>query len=111
MSPELTEQYIRLPVHNKTKEDTEIVTINVSKDKGIRALYSVRRKKIITLLFSRDKRYNWTMKKAQDWKESHSFAIEATLGNGALDGNAFVSDKYEEIVTFVLDNGFRLKFD
>ena len=112
--PKVTESYIRLPVHN-TKKSDEIVTITVSKGKGIKALYSVNRKVIITLLFSREKKYGWTMKKARKWKESHTPVIEATLALAGADPKDFVyndepSEDYCYTVSFVTKYGMKIKF-
>lgn len=112
--PEITKSYIRLPVHN-TKKGDQIVTITVSKSNGIKALYSVNRKVIITLLFSRDKTHNWTMRRAQDWKKAHTPVIEATLVFAGADPKDFVyseepSEDYCHTVSFVTRYGMKIKF-
>jgi len=75
--PEETMKYIHIPVHNRTKKDKTIRTIVVSKNQGIKALYSVERKIILTLLFSKD--HGWTMKKAKTWKKEHMSSVESSL--------------------------------
>lgn len=112
--PEITKSYIYLPAHNRQKGD-QIVTITVSKNRGIKALYSVNRKVIITLLFSREKRYDWTMKKAREWKYAHMSVIEATLVFAGTNPKNFVysNEPSEDIlhsVSFVTKFGHRIKF-
>lgn len=112
--PEITKSYIHLPAHNRQKGDN-IVTITVSKRRGIKALYSVNRKVLITLLFSREKKHGWTMKKAREWKQSHMSVIEATLVFAGADPKGFVysdepSEDYCHTVSFVTKFGHRVKF-
>jgi len=112
--PEITRSFIKLPAHNRQKGD-QIVTITISKSSGIKALYSVNRKVIITLLFSRNKSHKWTMKRAQEWKSSHMPVIEATLIFAGADPESFVysdepSEDYCHIVSFVTKFGHRIKF-
>ena len=59
--PEVTENKIRIPVRNK-KKGNPIRTITLGK--GIKALYDVKRKVILTYLFDRKK---YDMKKAKKW--------------------------------------------
>lgn len=63
--PETTENYHRVPVARK-KKGNELRTITVSK--GIKALYDIKRKIIVTYLFDVN---NYTMKKAKKWVEKH----------------------------------------
>ncbi|KKK75278.1 hypothetical protein LCGC14_2875310 [marine sediment metagenome] len=112
--PEITKSYIHLPAHNRQKGD-QLVTITVSKSKGIKALYSVNRKVIITLLFDREERFSWTMKRAKEWKYSHMSVIEATLVFAGADPKSFVysdepSEDYCHTVSFVTRFGHRIKF-
>lgn len=72
--PEETDNYIRIPVVSKKPGDT-IRTITVSRDRGIKALYAVNRKVIVTYLFSRKK--GWTMDSARTWlRENKSKKFE-----------------------------------
>ena len=77
--PEETDDYIRIPVKGEEgkHDDHKIRTIDVDKDKGIKALYCVDCKKIITYLFSKDE--GWTMASAQDWVDEHSKSITSQL--------------------------------
>lgn len=108
---EITKSFIFIPVHNRQKDD-KIVTITVSKGKGVKALYSVNRKIILTLLF--DKK-NWSFNEAQEWKKAHVSVIEATLVFAGADPKDFVySDKpsndYVCSVSFVSKYGLKIKF-
>ncbi len=108
---EIMKSFIFLPVQNKQKDD-KIVTITVSKSRRIKALYSVSRKIILTLLF--DKK-NWSFKKAQEWKKSHASIIEATLVFVGTDPKDFVyndkpSNDYIYLVAFVSKYGLKIKF-
>ena len=67
--PETTENYHRIPVDDPDKhKGHKIRTITVSAKKGIKALYCVDCKKIITYLFDKDK---WTMEEARRWVDEH----------------------------------------
>ena len=68
--PEVTENYVRIPVKNK-KKGNPIRTISLGK--GIKALYDVKRKVIVTYLFSTDK---YDMKKAKKWIKDHAEVYE-----------------------------------
>lgn len=63
--PETTEKYHRIPVKTK-KKNAVIRTITVSK--GIKALYDIKNKVIITYLFDVNK---YTMKEAKEWIKKH----------------------------------------
>jgi len=63
--PETTKQYHRVPAANK-KKGNELRTIDIGK--GIKALYDIKRKIIVTYLFDRTK---YTMKQAKEWVKSH----------------------------------------
>jgi len=65
--PEVTENYVRIPVAQDTADD-EIRTITLSAEKGIKALYSVSRRMILTYLFSREQ---WTQEEANQWIDLH----------------------------------------
>ncbi len=108
---EITKSFIHLPVHNKQKAD-KIITITVSKSKGIKALYSVDRKVVLTLLFDKKK---WTLKKAREWKQAHMSVIEATLFFAGADSKNFVysdepSEDYCHTVSFVSRYGLKITF-
>jgi len=75
--PEVTTHYIRIPVANRQSGDV-VRTITLSAKQGIKALYAVNRKKILTYLFDRSK--GWTMEKAQAWVKAHkSYKAEKEL--------------------------------
>jgi HK97 family phage prohead protease len=69
--PETTQNYHRVPVPGEEgKHDGhKIRTIDISKEKGIKALYCVDCKKNITYLFDKDK---WSMEEARQWVEEHA---------------------------------------
>ena len=71
--PEVTEMYIRLPVSPKQPKD-KIRTIIVSRSRGIKALYAVNRKVIVTYLFNRSK--GWTIDSARAWLRENSKKFE-----------------------------------
>ncbi len=101
--PEITPSYIRIPIHRKTKEDTEFVIFTISDKLGIKALYSVNRKKIITLLFSRDKKYKWSVKKAKEWISDHKSTLSIATNSNIEDLYLNAPENYEEIVTFIIE--------
>jgi len=69
IKPETTENYHRIPVDDPGKhKGHKIRTITISAKKGIKALYCVDCKKIITYLFDKDK---WTMEEARRWVDEH----------------------------------------
>ena len=70
--PEEEGGYIRVPVPGEEgKHDGHrIRTIDIDKDKGIKALYCGEDKVVITYLFDKDK--GWTMESAQAWVKEHS---------------------------------------
>ena len=85
--PETTDKTIRIPVARRQKND-KIRTITISSKRGIKALYAVNRKKILTYLFSRAK--GWTMAKAQAWIKSHKASKSINnLVNKAMGKNRF----------------------
>jgi len=63
---EVTEDYIHIPVKRK-KKNMELRTITITK--GIKALYDVKNKVIVTYLFSKK---NYTVKQAKKWIKEHS---------------------------------------
>ena len=62
--PETTEQYHSVPSRRKVKGN-ELRTITLGK--GIKALYDIKRKVIVTYLFDRTE---YTMKQAKAWVKS-----------------------------------------
>lgn len=70
--PEETDNYIRIPV-SSGHDKHEIRTIDVSAKDGIKGLYCVEDKEIITYLFSKDK--GWDMDKAKKWVAEHKKTI------------------------------------
>lgn len=82
--PEETDDYIRIPVEGEEgKHDGhKIRTITVSAKKGIKALYCVDCKKIITYLFDKScknkpNKCDWTMEQARAWMDEHGKEISA----------------------------------
>ena len=67
--PEETDNYIRLPLPNEEGKHTghKIRTKTISKKLGIKALYCIDCKKLITFLFIKAAPFNWTMSKAKNW--------------------------------------------
>ena len=72
--PETTEKYHHIPV-SKKKKGAKIVTIAIGKG-GIKALYDVKNKVILTYLFPVGK---FTMKQARKWIKDHGHKIVASL--------------------------------
>ena len=72
--PEETEDYFRVPVRGEAGKHDEhrIRTIDVSAKEGIKALYCGECKVVITYLFSKDDKYDWTMASAQAWVKEHA---------------------------------------
>ena len=69
--PEETQNYYRIPTPGESgKHDGhKIRTMDVSKEKGIKGLYCIDDKKIITYMFDKDK---WeTMEAAKEWMMEH----------------------------------------
>ena len=69
--PEETDEYYRIPVPGEEGKHTDhkIRTMDVSKDKGIKGLYCIDDKKIITYMFDKDK---WdSMAECQEWMKEH----------------------------------------
>ncbi len=95
--PETTENYHRIPVANK-KKGNELRTISIGK--GIKALYDIKRKIIVTYLFS-VKQY--TMKEAKQWVKKHksNAAILQVVENMSLAKD--ISVLYKESKNEVLD--------
>jgi len=86
--PEETEDYIRIPVKGEEgkHEGHRIRTIDIDKDKGIKALYCGECKKVTTYLFSKE--HDWTMESAQEWVREHSKSVNQWL--------AYCEEMYEK---------------
>jgi len=65
LKPEVTENYIRIPV----RKCVITATIDISKKEGIKALYCGKEKKVHTYLFLKAK--GWTLEKAKKWVAEH----------------------------------------
>ena len=63
------EKFITIPVETKVSVDVDIKVITISDRLGIKALYSLNRKKIIEYYFSEDK--EWDEEKAIEWYNEH----------------------------------------
>jgi len=76
LKPEETDDSIRLPVKGEEGKHKghKIRWITVSTKEGIRGIYCIDCKKIITYVF--DKGKGWTMAKAKKWMEDHGKTIE-----------------------------------
>ncbi len=71
--PEETEDYFRIPVSGGGADKHKghrIRTIDISDEKGIKALYCGECKVVITYLF--DKKHDWTMERAEAWVKEHA---------------------------------------
>ena len=80
--PEQPAAYIRLPVKGQEGKHGghNIRTKTVSKKQGIKGLYCVQDKMMITFLFA--KASGWTMGKARAWMKSHKFSLAMFDENG-----------------------------
>ncbi len=78
--PEETDELIRLPAKGEEGKHKEhkIRWITVSAEKGIRGIYCIDCKKIITYVFEKAK--GWTMAKAKAWMKDNEKQVEATIG-------------------------------
>ena len=70
--PETTENYHRIPVR-RIARNADIRTITISESRGIKALYDVKNKVIVTFLFDKKK---WTMKEAKKWLRDHGYRVD-----------------------------------
>lgn len=86
--PEENDKNIRIPVKGEEGKHTghKIRTIVVSASQGIKALYCVDDKKIITYIFAKNK--GWTLKKAQAWVTEHT-KVEKKLDEVWSGGDEF----------------------
>ncbi len=71
--PEETEDYFRVPVPGEAgkHEGHRIRTIDISPERGVKALYCGECKTNITYLFSTEDKYGWDMDKAEAWVKEH----------------------------------------
>ena len=71
---EKTENYIHVPVADEEgmHKDHKIRTVEISKDKGIQGKYCVDDKKMISFMFSVEKKYKWDEDKAKKWVKDYS---------------------------------------
>ena len=65
--PEVTVNYVRIPVGSECEVTA---TIDISEEKGIKALYCGKEKRIRTYLFDKEK---WTMAEAKKWIAEQAF--------------------------------------
>jgi len=74
--PEETDKYIRIPVKGEEGKHKghKIRTIIVSAKEGIKGIYCIDCKKIITYIF--DKGKDWTMEKAKKWMKDHGKTVD-----------------------------------
>jgi hypothetical protein len=81
--PEETMNMYRIPVDEGNHKDHKIRTIDVSKEKGIKGLYCVDDKKIITYMFDKEK---WaSMGECQQWVKDHkSFNEEHEISQAEI---------------------------
>lgn len=93
--PEETEKYIRIPAKGEEGKHKghKIRTMTVSSKEGIKGIYCIDCKKIITFLF--DKKKGWTMAKAKKWMEDHGKMVENYFLN--IDPNSFKDLEAKEI--------------
>ncbi len=77
--PEETDELIRLPAKGEEGKHKghKIRWITVSAEKGIRGIYCITCKKIITYVFEKAK--GWTMAKAKKWMKDNGKQVQATV--------------------------------
>lgn len=92
--PEETEDYFRVPVKGESADKHSghrIRTIDISAEKGIKALYCGECKVVITYLF--DKKHDWTMAKAEAWVKEHEKTVSQAQIKDEID---YLSAMFEE---------------
>jgi len=89
--PETTQKYHRIPVKRKIKTN-ELRTITI--DNGIKALYDIKRKIIVTYLFDKKK---YTMKKAKEWLNKHKKSKASLLAEHNLILASEIAVRTEEL--------------
>ena len=92
--PEETDEYIRIP----TGIDCDVTaTIDIDKEKGIKALYCGKDKEIRTYLFLKEK--GWTMEKAKKWVEEHKKEYAFVNKEGRI-----ISEKNRTVMRVAIDS-------
>ena len=93
--PEETDDFIRIPVKGEEGKHKghKIRWMNVSTKEGIRGIYCIDCKKIITFVFAKDK--GWTMAKAKKWMVDHGKIVSNYFLN--IDPDSFKDLEAEEI--------------
>lgn len=83
--PEDTEKFIRIPAKGEEGKHKghKIRWMDVDSKKGIRGIYCIDCKKIITYVFAKDK--DWTMAKAKKWMEDHGKIVNNYFLNIDMD--------------------------
>jgi len=82
MKPEVTENYVRIPVDKGDHEGHRIRTIAISAEKGIKALYCGECKAVITYLFDKDK---WDVDEAKKWVADHKKSVDDAIDHKWLE--------------------------
>ena len=98
--PEITDEYIRIPVDRGNHEGHRIRTIDISAKEGIKAIYCGICKKVLTYLFAKDK--GWIMEKARAWVKEHekkSLEVEHEISQ------AEIRDELDYINTLITQEG------
>ncbi|NVM21294.1 MAG: HK97 family phage prohead protease [Desulfobacterales bacterium] len=78
---EETEEYIRIPAKGESGKHKKhkIRWITVSEKQGIRGIYCIDCKKIITYVFMKNK--GWTLEKAKKWMEEHGKLMQDVVNH------------------------------
>ena len=104
--PEENDEYIRIPAKGEEgkHKDHKIRWIEVSRKEGIKGIYCIDCKLIITFVFLKD--HGWTMAKAKKWMEEHDKAITTETVQGlwntherAVISQAALADEIEYLIT------------
>lgn len=100
--PEETEDYIRIPVpaEEGKHEEHEMRTIEISQELGIKALYCVDDKVVITYLFDKDK---WSTEDAEAWVAEHSKSTEPPERKEV--SQAEIADELDYLITILSEFG------
>ncbi len=117
LKPEENDDQIRLPVKGEEgkHKNHKIRWITVSAEKGIKGLYCIDDKMIITYIF--DKKKGWTLKKAKAWMKSHGKQVENTIEMCTKEGTDFeemqgllkLDDENREFVEKLNDKDTKIK--
>lgn len=76
MKPEVTENYVRIPVDSGDHEGHRIRTIEITE--GVKALYCGECKTIITYLFDKDK---FSVAEAREWIDAHKKSVDDAIAH------------------------------